>query len=168
MAEIGVLEYSPVLYNDWVIKKSDWLKIEESQGYRRGPKFVVKNVSFGLGFYYQTDIRVWLQKYSKVAITIESFSIHLVGINGTMQEICSKTGLSFPENQSYLNKGISDGQFARPKIFYDGEVRIRCRLEIKPNKNAGDKVVSLLGPSLITDLRKEVGTQFSDFTLVIF
>ncbi len=98
----------------------------------------------GFGPLRTPDVSVWLQKYSKEAITIDSFSIQLADINGTMQEICSKTGLSFPENQSYLNIGIPDARFAMPKIFYDGKLQIRCHLRIKSNEKAEENSVDNL------------------------
>ncbi len=96
----------------------------------------------GFGTLCAPDVSVWLQKYSKEAIKIDSFSIHLVGINGTMQEICFKTRLSFPENQSYLNLSLSvpDVRFTMPKIFHDGKLQIRCHLRIKSNEKAEENV----------------------------
>jgi hypothetical protein len=164
---IGTLECSSVFSYDWVIE-SDWAKIEQTQTrvFNQSPKFVIKNISFGLAFFSQTKvIDVWLEKYSKEPVTIDSLTIYLV--SETTQQICSRKGLSFAANDRFLNHKVPNARFAKPTIFLDGELRIRCHLSIKSDEKAKENVVDLKGPSLIEDLRREISNQFSDFTLVI-
>jgi hypothetical protein len=165
-AIIGTLECSPVFSYDWVINELDWEKIEQTQTrvFNQSPKFVVKNISFAfrLGFYSQTNaVGVWLEKYSKEPVTVDSLSIYKV--SETKQKICSKNDLFFAANDRFLNKKVPDARFAKPTIIFDDELRIRCHLSIKSDENFVDHK----GPSLIEDLRREISNQFSDFILVI-
>ncbi len=120
-AIIGTVECPRVFSFDWVIKALDWLKIEQIRGFKRSPKFVIKNISFGLGLISQTDaIDVWLEKYSKEPVTIDSLSIYLV--SETTQKICPKNGLFFAANDRFLSSKVPDARFANPTIFLDGEL----------------------------------------------
>ena len=88
-----------------------------------------------------------------------------MAIDGTRKKIGLKEDFSFgmrKERQAF--DSISNDSLD-PKFVSDG-VRVRCRLEIKPDEKPEEKVVSPKESSLIEDLRTEIGTQFSDFTLV--
>jgi hypothetical protein len=100
------------------------------------------------------------------------FSLSLVGDDGTEKTICCKTNVTFEKR--FLNESGSDGKLTKdnltPKFLPNGELRIRSRIEIKPEEIKLAKAIPMDGRTLVTNLRKEFAADeqltFTDCVLV--
>ena len=100
------------------------------------------------------------------------FSLSLVGDDGTEKQLSSKSNLAF--KRSYLNESGSDARLTQddltPKFRPNGELRIRSRIEIKPEEIKLAKAIPMDGRTLVTNLRKEFAADeqltFTDCVLV--
>ena len=177
--EIGSMVCEPVLFYDFVVPDFlNWSK--DLSEYFWWPEFHVKNKKFKFGFYpnnvtWTGEVPIWLCCLSVTdpPIVLARFSLSLIGNDGSEKQICSKANVTFEGD--YLDDFEPDAKFAKanldPDFLPNGELRIRCRIEIKSNEISPVRVVPKDGFSLVEDLRKEFaeGTMaFTDFVLVKF
>ena len=176
--EIGSMVIQPVLYYDWVVPDfQNWSKSKSTKDFCLGPIFIIQNTKFRFAWYPNfpsgTDIaRIWLRKESEASITLAKFSLSLIGDDGTEKHLSSKSNLAF--KRSYLNESGSDARLTQddltPKFLPNGELRIRGRIEIKPEEIKLAKAIPMDGRTLVTNLRKEFAADeqltFTDCVLV--
>ena len=175
--EVRSMVCKPVLYYDWVVTDfQNWSNSKLPKEFCVGPCFVIQNTKFRFAWYpnYSSlltdNVRIWLRKESEAPITLARLTISLIGDDGSEKQICSKSNLDLG---NYLN--VPDAKLTRaglaPKFLLNGELRIRCRIEIKSKEIKPLEVVATEELSLVDDLRKEFadGTMsFTDFVLVTF
>jgi hypothetical protein len=176
--EIGSMVIQPVLYYDWVVPDfQNWAKSKSIKDFCWGPVFIIQNTKFRFAWYpncsaNQIETQIWLTKESKASIALARLSISLIGNDGSEKQICSKLNLDFEEN--YLDLTEPDANLTQddltPKFLPNGELRIRGRIEIKPEEIKLAKAIPMDGRTLVTNLRKEFAADeqltFTDCVLV--
>ncbi len=176
MAEFvaGSIEDCPVFNFDWVIKVAEF----DVEADKESPVFKVQDIPFQLAC-FRGIYSGWLFSVNcpvEEPLSFAMFSLHLVGSDGSLKKIITMKNASFEVGGTTfldvfeLDKLIFPDELD-PKFLPNGELRIRCHVEIKTNEAVGAEP-GVDGPvqdsALARDLRKEVGThKFSDFTLVI-
>ena len=145
----------------WVISEFldlPWYKCISS------PEFDVDHEPFELQVHQtDTDVRIWIHQLWRRDKTM-SFSLSLVGQDGTLREVCAKKEVTF--TGIYLTAKVADATFSKqdlsPEFLPDGELQILCSYgSYKPNDKEEDPETR---PSLAENIEREVH-RFCDFTL---
>ena len=161
----------PVLLHlcDWVIPEFHNLA-KSANGSFSGPDFIIQDKTFFIGLLPNTSVCIWLGKRSQAPIIVNHFSFSLVANDGSELVIGSKPTVTFTE--TYLNTSVEDATFQKfslqPKFLPNGELRIRCRIQIESSQEKKQET-PIQDNSLLDDMTHQIAEQnlpFPDVVLV--
>ena len=170
MEEIGTIVTSG--NHTWVIE--DYLDTPWNE-YTASPEFHYGDELFQLLLLQtDTDVRIWLYMHTNWTVdkTI-SFSLSLVGHDGTLKEIGANKETTFLRGQSYSPPNVADAKYSKqelsPDFLPNGELRILCSFDLSnyedsSNDKEEEQEDDEAKPSLAQEIEREVH-RFCDFTL---
>jgi hypothetical protein len=174
--KIGIVtqKHSPATVFDWSMEDfMDWFDLSAQRDnsnllFSKSPTFSIGNVNFCLAFkaFKGYLVEVWLCHSGELKVDLRLMSLSLVALDGSEEELCSKVNVQYKENAFRLDETVPDANFdpfeSDQKFFPNGNLTIRCRVEIK-----SEELLPNL-PSLADNLGKLDSLQFSDAVLVFF
>lgn len=167
MAEIGTILTGN---HTWVI--DDFLD-QPMYKCMRSPVLKFNNEYYRLQVHQtDTDVRIWLCVHDPydwpIREEIISFSLSLVGQDGTLKDVCAKKDVNLTQGLlRHGNREVPDATFSKqdlsPDFLPNGELRILCSYDSN-DKEEEEEEDQEERPSLTENIEREVH-RFCDFTL---
>jgi len=167
---VGSIEFVPSRTFDWMIKdfmewadgadKSIWDLFQYS------PEIHLQGCTFKLAissFLVSDLVHINCLTPHDEQIELDMFSLHLVDNDGKKKKICLKKECSLSKARALVSRTDIE------QHLHNGQLRIRCHLDIKSITKISPKEEALVrDSSLVADLCEENDNlRFCDFTLVI-
>ena len=152
---IGQMTVWPSFAHEWIIPN-----LRSHSTKFLGPKFAVKDAILQLKIIPKRagNFQLSLRNSTRKSLKATLLKIDIVHRNGREKTICLKEQVEFAENQKYLDPNEPDAIIWNnlPKAFYlpGGELRLRCRIEVKRDEKDVSIAAPISSPTIVNDLQR--------------